>query len=139
MFDIENYVIDYIQTAYENAGMSVHVDSMLQSYPSEFPSITVREVQNVSLDSTRDDSLEEHHVSVRYQIDIIVAEKPIKANCKRLMAIADRAMQDLKFTRTDCDLSASEDRTLAWGTLVYRAVVGAPRTVGDNQIYQMYR
>ena len=139
MVDIENYVINYIQAAFDDAEISVHVDSVFQSYPSEFPTVTVRETQNVSLDSTRDEDLAEHHVTVRYQIDVIVAEKPIKQNCKKLIAIADKAMQELKFTRTDYDISTSEDRTLAWGTAHYRAIVGEPKTVDGNRVYQMYR
>lgn len=139
MIDIENYVVDYIQTKFERAGKNVFVDSLFQPFPEEFPCVTVREIQNIPLDSTFDQQLSEHFARVNYQIDIVVSETPIKAKCKELLAIADEAMTSLKFTRYHWDVSTSEDRTLAWGTARYRAVVGEPKENGDISVYQMYR
>ena len=139
MVDIENYVINFIQTRLEAAGKTVTVDSLEQPFPSEFPCVSVREVRNVSRGQSMDEQSSERHVLVIYQIDVYVTEKPIKATCKEYMKIIDEAMRDLKFTRTEYDISISGDRTVAWGTIRYRATVGAPVTSGDNQVYQMYR
>lgn len=137
MLDIENYVVNYIQEAFTDAGISVLVDSVFQPFPKEFPCVMVQEIQNIPMNYT--ENLEELHRRVTYQIDIIVAEAPIKQNCTKLMDIANQAMQSLKFSRYDYELSTSEDRTMAWGTMRYRAIVGRPAQSGDDLVYQMYR
>ena len=137
MLDIENYVVNTIQNAFDDAGITVLVDSVFQPSPKEFPCVMVQEVDNIPMDYTQD--LEELYRRVLYQIDVIVAETPIKQNCVKLMEIADNAMHNMKFSRVEYDLSTSEDRTMAWGTMQYRAIVGRPKKVGNDQVYQMYR
>ena len=137
MLDIENYVVNYIQSTFDGEGISVFVDSVFQPSPKEFPCVMVQEIDNIPMNYT--ENLTELHRRVLYQIDIIVAEPPIKENCAKLMDIADRAMQSMKFSRVEYDVSTSEDRTMAWGTMQYRAIVGAPKTIGNDLVYQMYR
>ena len=137
MLDIENYVVNYIQNAFADAGMTVLVDSVYQPFPKEFPCVMVQETQSVPINFT--DDLEELHKRVTYQIDVIVSEAPIKQNCLKYMEVADKAMRDMKFTRSDYDISTSEDVTMAWGTMRYSATVGKPIQNGDDWVYQMYR
>lgn len=140
ILDIENKIIDDVQTFFSDREVSVNISSEFDDYPEEFPALMIRQTGSSVYTPTQDDDLTPHHWRVTFQLDIFSNKTSgAKSEVKRLMGLADEAMQSLKFTLTSSDITTNYDRTITRGTQVYRAIVGEPRTIDGNSVYQMYR
>lgn len=140
ILDIENKIIDDVQTFFANKSVQVNISSEFEDYPEDFPALMIRQIGSAVYTLTQDDDLTPHHWRVTFQLDTFSNKTSgAKSEVKKLMGLADEAMQALKFTLTSSDISTNFDRTITRGTQVYRAIVGEPKTVGNKQIYQMYR
>lgn len=138
MIDIENKVIDTVINAF--SGESVLVVSEYVESPSEFPCVMVLMTGNSTYTRTQDNSLTEHHAKVSFQIDTFSNIKSgAKLEAKRLLDIADAAMQGMKFTRTYYNFFPNEDRSISRCVARYTAIVEKGKTVGNDTVYQMYR
>lgn len=138
MIDIENIVIDKIDTAVKSVYGTAAVYGSTVESPETFPCVAVQESNNVTLTTTQDIALTEHNAMVTYQIDIYSTEG--KSQAKQLLDIVDMAMQEMKFTRTQCGRTPNFDRTVYRITARYTVIVAEPVTDNDgNMHYQVYR
>ena len=140
MIDIENKVLSVVRDAvlaqYPNA--SVYGDYV--SVPESFPCVTVTEDTNYTYVYTKDDSIAEHHCEVQYAINVYSnKQNGAKQEVRKIMNIADNAMQGMKFWRTMTRQVPNVDRTIYRMIARYRAVIEAPKEVGDNLVYQIYQ
>ena len=135
MIDIENKVIDTVSRAFDGVAEVSSVYS-----PSSFPFVYVREISNIGYARSYDNDLREHHAKVTVRIECYSElENGAKQEVKALMQIADQTMQGMKFRRTSYGLIPNWDRAITRGYADYTALVGEPREVGGNTVFQMYR
>lgn len=140
MIDIENYVITSIIAAYTAASKTVKVVSGYYANLPTLPCVQVIQTSNTTYQRSLDNSLTEHHASVTFQIDVYTDKKAkSKSEAKELFAIADSAMQQMKFTRTSYAVDVVLDQTMSRVTGVYRAIVREPIKIDGDIVYQIYR
>ena len=137
MIDIENKVIDTVSEAFSGVAK---VSSTFTKSPDEFPWVYIRETDNSAYSWSYDNRLSEHHASVMYRIEYYSSLRGgAKQQVKQLMQIGDAAMQGMKFSRVSSGIIPNWDRAITRGYADYTAVVGEPRTVGNDTVFQMYR
>ena len=140
MIDIENKVIDTIQTALTAAGISATVTSEYVESPSEFPHVYARETSNTTYRRSQDTSLREHHANVRYRVEVF-SNKSVgaKEEVKSIQEVADLAMQDMKFTRVSMSFIPNYDRSIVRAYADYAAIVREGVDEDGNTVHYMYR
>ena len=137
MIDIENKVIDTISEAFD--GVATVSGTFVES-PEQLPWVYVREISNTEYARSITNDLRDHHASVTFRIEYFSAAKiGAKQEVKALAQIGDTAFQGMKFRRTSFSFIPNYDRSVVRAYADYRAVVGEPKQVGDDVIYQMYR
>ena len=141
MIDIENKVLSVVREAvlaqYPNASVyGEYID-----VPETFPCVTVTEDTNYTYVYTKDDQLMEHHAEVQYAVNVYSnLQTGAKLEARKIMNIADTAMQNMKFWRTMTRQVPNVDRSIYRLIARYRAVVGEPTEDGDgNLVFQMYQ
>lgn len=140
ILNIENKIIDYVQTFFAGRGISVNISSEFDDYPEEFPALMIWQTGSSVYTQSQDDALIPHHWRVTIQLDTFSNKTSgAKSEVKNLMSVADEAMEALKFTLTKSDITTNYDRSIVRGRQTYRAIVGEPRTIDGDLVYQMYR
>lgn len=141
MIDIENKVLSVVREAvlaqYPNASVyGEYID-----VPESFPCVTVTEDTNYTYVYTKDEQLMEHHAEVQYAVNVYSnLQTGAKLEARKIMNIADTAMQNMKFWRTMTRQVPNVDRSIYRLIARYRAVVGEPTEDGDgNLVFQMYQ
>jgi hypothetical protein len=135
MIDIENKVIDTVSRAFDGVAEVSSVYS-----PSGFPFVYVREISNVGYSGSYDNDLHEHHARIVFRIECYSElENGAKQEVKAMMQIADQTMQSMKFRRTSYGLIPNWDRAITRGYADYSALVGEPKEIEGNTVFQMYR
>lgn len=141
MIDIENKVLSVVREAvlaeYPNASVyGEYID-----VPESFPCVTVTEDTNYTYVYSKDEQLMEHHAEVQYAVNVYSnLQTGAKLEVRKIMGIADNAMQSMKFWRTMSRQIPNVDRSIYRMIARYRAVVGEP-TVDEqgNLVFQMYQ
>lgn len=141
MIDIENKVLSVVREAvlaqYPNA--SVYGEYI--EVPESFPCVTVTEDTNYTYVYSKDEQLMEHHAEVQYAVNVYSnLQDGAKLEARKIMGIADNAMQSMKFWRTMTRQVPNVDRSIYRQIARYRAVVGEPtEDANGNLIFQMYQ
>ena len=140
MIDIENKVLSVVRDAVLAQYPSASVYGEYVEVPESFPCVTVSEDTNYTYIYTKDDSISEHHCEVQYAINVYSnKQNGAKQEVRKIMNIADNAMQGMKFWRTMTRQVPNVDRTVYRMIARYRAVIEEPKEVGDNLVYQIYQ
>lgn len=143
MIDVEDQIFLAIQTKlYDAFGkpkktskgtytVPIYVSGEYQKMPSSFPYVSVMEIDNASYERTRDSASNENHVAVVYQVDVYSnKDKGRKKQCKEILAVVDKEMEHLGFTRTmQNPMPNLEDATVFRFTARYRAVVSKDEVI----------
>ena len=131
MIDIENEIFTKIATALRTAYTGILVSGTLILTPTQFPAVSVEEVDNYVLLSGRDSSMKENYAEVMYEVNAYSDKVPGgKAEVKAIMATVDGVLRPLGFIRTAKMMLPGETPTHNRMVCRYRAVVGA-----NKQIY----
>lgn len=101
MTDIENIIINRIDTVLENAGYHDILISDYENVPSEFPCVVFEQSDGY-------ERTEYHNSSRENNVDVVVFEADIysnkkngaKSECKAIVQIIDTEMASLGFSRT---------------------------------------
>lgn len=141
MIDVENLVIDTIKKALLTSQYSnTNVASTYNDTPSEFPCVSVIEMDNYTYRRTQDNDLMEHHTNLMYEVNVYSNKASnSKAEAKAIMEIVDTAFQNIKFTRTFKQPIRNRDKSVYRIVARYEAVVGEEQTIDGNKVYQVYR
>jgi len=141
MIDIENKVLSVVRDAvlaeYPNASVyGEYID-----VPESFPCVTVTEDTNYTYVYSKDEQLMEHHAEVQYAVNVYSnLQTGAKLEVRKIMGIADTAMQSMKFWRTMSRQVPNVDRSIYRMIARYRAVVGEPTVDAQgNLVFQMYQ
>lgn len=140
MIDIEPVVYTTVHDDIIAAFPNTVISDIPPEVDAKFPFVTIREDSNRTYRSSLDGAPTEHHAIVVYEISAYSNKQTgRKQECKRIMDVADRSMQGMKFTRVQRHELPTIDRTIMRMYARYEAVVEEPETVGEDTVFQMYR
>lgn len=140
MIDIENKVLSVVREAVLAKYPTASVYGEYVETPESFPCVTVVEDTNYTYVYTKDEQLMEHHCEVQYSVNVYSDKQTgAKLEAKSILALADEAMQNMKFWRTMSRQVPNVDRTIYRVLARYRAVIGEPTTVGSDLVYKIYQ
>lgn len=111
-----------------------HVKKVIGEYvrnPSEFPVVTLDEIQNVTVDRLEDSSNEETYVGVMYRLQTFSNKQSgKKAEARAIFATADKVMLGLGFRRiTYTTTPEIYESTIYSITATYEAIIRADGVV----------
>lgn len=140
MIDVSNVVLRHIREAVT----AIYTDCTCLSYNpdtiSEYPCVTVSEMDNYTYEESLDDSNAEHHAVVVFEVNVYSNNSQgAKTEAKKIMNIADNTMLGLRFTRTLKTELPNRDRSIYRIYCRYKAIVGTDFASGSDTINQVYR
>lgn len=140
MIDIENKVLSVVREAVLAQFPNASVYGEYVEVPESFPCVTVTEDTNYTYVYSKDEQLLEHHAEVQYAVNVYSNKQSgAKLEVRKIMNIADNAMQGMKFWRTMTRQVPNVDRTIYRMIARYRAVVGEAQTVGNDVVHHIYQ
>lgn len=130
IIDIESEVFNRICNAVREKYPSSFITGEYVKSPSEFPAVSLVEMDNLPYEKTMTVN-PENHVTVTYEVNVysnLVRGK--KSECKSICAIIDNEMAAMGFIRTSLSpVPNMDDATIYRMTGRYRAVVSANHTI----------
>ena len=101
MTDIENIIINRIDTVLSNAGFKDILGSTYQDLPASFPWVFFEQSDSYENEQYHKSSRENNYDTVVFEADIYSNKKSrSKEECKKILAIIDDEMTSLGFSRT---------------------------------------
>lgn len=130
MIDIESQVFTRVSEAVRSKFPTSFITGEYVKSPSEFPAISLVEMDNIPYEKTMTVN-PENHVTVTYEANVysnLVRGK--KSECKSIFVIIDKEMASMGFIRTSlAPVPNMNDSTIYRMTGRYRAVVSANHTI----------
>ena len=140
MIDIENKVLSIVRAAVITQFPTASVYGEYVEVPESFPCITVTEDTNYTYVYSKDNNPLENHAEVMYAINVYSNKQSgAKLEAKKILSLADNAMQENGFWRTMTRQVPNVDRTAYRLIARYRAVVEAPKEVGNDLVFTIYQ
>ena len=140
MIDIEPMVYTTVHDAIKAEFPNCSISDVPPELKSRFPFVTIREDNNRSDWHTFDNDPKEHQAILVYEISVYSnKQNGRKQECKKILEVADRKMQDMLFARVQKHELPTVDRTIMRLYARYEAVADEPETVDGNTVIQMYR
>lgn len=131
MIDIENIVFDTVAEKIRDVFPDIFMTGEYVSSPPEFPAVSLVEADNSTRIETSDSGSNENHANVMYEVNVYsnkTAGK--KSECKSIMALIDKEMLALGFTRaTMTPVPNMNDSTIYRMVARYRAAVSTNNTI----------
>lgn len=132
MIDVENAIFSRVATSFTAAypGGSRYGEPV--DTPAQLPCLTLVEIDNATYQRSQDTDLMEHHATATYEANAYSNKTSgAKQECKAIMALVDREMQQMGFTRLFCNQTKNMDSKIYRMTARYRGVIGE-----DHRIYR---
>lgn len=131
MIDIENEIFQRLATIVRNKYPKIFMTGEYVKAPPSFPCVSIIEMDNQVLRSTRDSSNIENHVQVLYEINVYSNKTSgKKSECKAILAIIDSEMGELGFTRTMMNPIPNEENATIYRVVArYRAIISKDKTI----------
>ena len=125
MINIENEVFGSIARAVRSECPGAYVVGEYVKSPSQFPCVSVVEIDNAAYDRTQSSGSLENHADVTYEVNIYSnATSGKKSECKRIASLIDNEFATLGFSRTMLQpIPNVDDATIYRMTSRYRGVV----------------
>ena len=140
MIDIESKVFDAVFNAVTGSYPSADVTTGYDEKTATFPCVVVEEVDNAPYRNTDTDDCAENYARVIYEISVYTdTQNKAKTEGKAILAVADTAMQGLKFRRMRKNRPVNINRTIFRQYGRYEVIVSKPVTKGENTVYYLYR
>lgn len=131
MIDIENDVFNAVAAKVRAAYPKIYMVGEYVKSPSQFPCVSLVEVDNQVWKNARTTSEIENFAQVMYTVEVFTNDtKGKKAKCKEIIACVDDAMKHLGFTRTlMTPVPNEEDATIYRMVGRYRAIADVNHTI----------
>lgn len=131
MIDIENEIFQRLATIVRNKYPKIFMTGEYVKAPPSFPCVSIIEMDNQVLRSTRDSSNIENHVQVLYEVNVYSNKTSgKKSECKVILAIIDSEMGGLGFTRTMMNPIPNEENATIYRVVArYRAIISKDKTI----------
>lgn len=130
MIDIESQVFTRVSKAVRSKFPTSFITGEYVKSPSEFPAISLVEMDNLPYEKTMTVN-PENHVTVTYEVNVYSnLARGKKSECKSIFAVIDKEMASMGFIRTSLTpVPNMNDSTIYRMTGRYRAVVSANHTI----------
>ena len=131
MIDIENEVFSTVATQVRSSFPKIYMVGEFVKSPSQFPCVSLVEVDNQVYRYTGSSSEMENHAQLMYEVQVFTNDtKGKKAKCKKIIGTVDNEMKKLGFTRTLLTpIPNEEDATIYRMVGRYRAIVDKDSTI----------
>lgn len=131
MIDIEAQVFTRVSEDVRNEFPDSFLTGEYVKSPSEFPAVSLVEMDNLPYERSQTTESVENHATVTYEVNVYSnLIKGKKAECKKIIAIVDKAMASMGFVRIMLNpVPNMDDATIYRMTARYRAVVSANHTI----------
>lgn len=131
MIDYQNEIFTAVARTVRSAHDGVTVTGEYTRAPSKFPTVTLDEVENVSVDALIDSSDEEKYAGLAYRLQVFSNKTGgKKAEARALFATADSILLSLGFRRvTYTTIPEIYDSTIYSITATYEATVDVNGTI----------
>ena len=125
MLDFQNEIFTTVATRVRSKHTGVTVTGEYTRSPSEFPTVTLDEIENVTVASLVDSSREERYSGLGYRIQVFSNKtRGKKAEARDIFATADEVMLGLGFRRITYSTTPEiYDSTIYSITATYEAIV----------------
>ena len=133
MIDYLNEIFTAVAVPLRQAHEGITVSGEYTRMPSKFPTATLDEIANVTVDELEDSSVAEKYSSLTYRLQVFSNKQSGKqAEARAIFATADRVMRGLGFRRiTYTTTPEIYESTIYSITATYEAIAGA-----DGVIYK---
>ena len=131
MINIENEIFNIVSTKVRDEFPNIYMSGEYVKSPPSFPATSLVEMDNISYTSTQTSCENENHVSLMYEVNTYSNKvKGKKSECKEIMALIDKEMAALGFTRTMLQpIPNMDDATIYRMIARYKAVVSKDKTI----------
>lgn len=140
MIDIENMIMDRLITGLGESYPSANVTSAFVEEEAVFPSVTVRQKNNVPLRRMNTADCAENYSVITYEITVYSSKRDqSQSECRKVLNLADGIMQDIGFRRIYMSENFNLSRTLTRRYARYEAIIRAPMEIGEDTVFEVYR
>ena len=125
MIDIENELFTEVSNKVREKYPNVFITGEYVKSPSDFPCVSLVEVDNATFSNTQTTEGQENHATVMYELNVYSNKtKGKKAECKEIVGFIDEVLMGLNFTRIMLEPVPNQDSATIYRMLGrYRAVV----------------
>lgn len=125
MIDLQNEIFTLVATTVRSAHKGTTVTGEYTRSPSKFPTVTLDEIENVTVGSLIDSSNKEKYAGLTYRIQVFSNKTGgKKTEARAIFATADKVMLDLGFHRiTYTTTPEIYNSTIYSITATYEAIV----------------
>lgn len=130
MIDVENEVITLVTDCLFANNISATVESVLNLNPATFPTVCVEEIENSSYGLSADNSSNENHASVGYEINVFTNDvSGKKQKAKDILSVLDDMLIAHGFSRISKTQLSLDNGTKMRLVARYRAYVSKNQTI----------
>lgn len=131
MIDIEPEIFDEVSERLMEQYPKVTIAGEYVKSPSDFPFVSLVEVDNATFRNSQTTEGQENHVAVMYELNVYSnRKKGKKTECREIAGFIDEIMMSLNFTRTMLEpIPDQYDATIYRMLGRYRAVVSKDKTI----------
>lgn len=131
MIDFQNEIFTNVATDVRSAHKGTFVTGEYTRSPSQFPTVTLDEIENVTVGALEDSSHEERFSGLQYRLQVFSNKQGgKKAEARDILATADNTMRRMGFRRiTYTTTPEIYDSTVYSITATYEAVVSTDGVV----------
>lgn len=131
MIDIEKDIFNIVSKKVREEIPDIFMSGEYVKSPPSFPASSLVEMDNSSYTSTQTSTEMENHVDVMYEVNVY-SNKQVgkKSECKKIIALIDKEMTALGFTRTMLQpIPNMDDATIYRMIARYKAVVSKDKVI----------
>lgn len=131
MIDVETELFSEISSRVRVRYPNIYMTGEYVKSPSDFPCVSLVEVDNATFRNTQTTESQENHVVVMYELNVYSNKtKGKKAECKEIVAFIDELLMGLNFTRIMLEPVPNQDNATIYRMLGrYRAIVSKNKTI----------
>lgn len=131
MIDIETELFAEVESAVREKYPDIFMTGEYVKSPSDFPCVSLVEVDNATFRNSQTTEGKENHVAVMYEVNVYSNKtKGKKTECKEIIAVIDELLMKRNFTRLMLEPVPNQDSATIYRMLGrYRAVVSKNKTI----------
>lgn len=131
MIDIETILFSEVSSKVRAKYPKLYMTGEYVKSPSDFPCVSMVEVDNATFRNTQTTEGQENHAAVMYEVNVYSNKtKGKKAECKEIIAFIDELLMERNFTRIMLEPVPNQDSATIYRMLGrYRAVVSRDKVV----------
>lgn len=131
MIDIESELFSVVSSNVREKWPTIFMTGEYVKSPSDFPCVSLVEVDNATFRNTQTTEGQENHAAVMYEVNVYSNKtKGKKAECKEIIAFIDELLMERNFTRIMLEPVPNGDNATIYRMLGrYRAIVSKNKTI----------